>query len=433
MTAAPPGAGPAPAALPQEGARFAVVVLTAMNLLNYVDRYVPAAVKPAFQKDFGLTDTESSVPMTAFVFVYMAACPLFGALADRWPRRVVIAAGVALWSAATGAAAFATGFVSFLVARALVGIGEAAYATLAPALLSDFFPPERRNRVLTLFYVAIPVGAALGFVIGGWVGERWGWRAAFLVCGLPGLLFAALALRIRAPVKGAFDADPGAPPHKWTETLRELARNRPFVLAVGGYTAVTFANGVMGEWYATFLQRSRGMPATEATSLMGAIVALSAILGTAFGGWLGERLVRVTRQPYLAVSGWTMVLAAAISVPALVVEDTRVAVVCAGAAQFFLWAYNGPINALIVNSVGSAIRARAVAVSILTIHLFGDAISPAIAGRLSDVLGRAWSDAGRGLAGAMLLVPATALVGALVWLYAWRRLPDPRPAAVSVP
>src|ERR1051325_2148837 len=185
-----------------QGAGFAVVILTTMNLLNYLDRWVPSVVKDLFKTDLHLTDTQTSLPLTGFIFVYMLTSPVFGALADRWPRKVLIAAGVALWSVATGAAALAVGFWTFFLARAMVGVGEAAYATLSPALLSDFYAPERRNRILTIFYVAVPVGSALGFELGGLLGGHYGWRAAFLICGLPGLLVAALALAIRDPGRG---------------------------------------------------------------------------------------------------------------------------------------------------------------------------------------------------------------------------------------
>src|SRR5262249_44061102 len=203
-------------------ARFAVVVLAAMNLLNYVDRYVPSAVKDLFKGDLGFTDLQTSLPFTAFTIVYMLTSPVFGGLADRGSRKLLIAAGVAMWSLATASAALATGFTSFLIARALVGVGEAAYATISPSLLSDFFPPDRRNRVLTIFYAAIPVGAALGFVLGGVLGHAYGWRAAFLACGLPGLLAAGLALLIKEPERGRFDVGSVTAAPSWPAALRQL-------------------------------------------------------------------------------------------------------------------------------------------------------------------------------------------------------------------
>ncbi|HEV8356992.1 MAG TPA: MFS transporter [Gemmatimonadales bacterium] len=395
------------------GARFAIIVLTAMNLLNYIDRYVPSAVKDLFKKDLHFSDVQTSLPLTAFVIVYMLTSPLFGTLADRMSRKVLIALGVALWSLATAGAALATGFVSFMVARALVGVGEAAYATIAPSLISDYFPPERRNRILTYFYVAIPVGAALGFTLGGVVGNAYGWRAAFLVCGLPGLLAAGLALAIREPGRGTLDpVAPDAVPG-WPEALRRLRTTAPYVIAVAGYVAVTWAGGGMADWFPTFLSRFRGMSVAEAGSLTGTATVLGGLAGTLTGGLVADRLKGRTRSPYLALSASSMVPAAGFAVVALTAHGRLAIGVAIVLANFFLWCYNGPINAIIVNSVPAAMRARAVSISILSIHLLGDAISPTMIGAISDRTGN--------LMNGVALIPVMMLVGAGIWGFGWRR------------
>ncbi len=392
-------------------ARFAVVVLTAMNLLNYFDRYVPSAVKDLFKHDLHLTDAQTSWPLTAFVVVYMITSPIFGALADRVKRTVLIAAGVAVWSIATGAAAFATGFLTLLLARALVGVGEAAYATLAPPLLGDMFPPSKRNRVLTWFYVAIPVGAALGFSVGGVLGARFGWRVAFLACGVPGLAVAALALRVKDP-GGAVGAGPPAP--AWPAALRALSKNRTYVYAVAGYAAVTFAAGGMADWLPTYLSRVRGMDLEKAGSLVGTVTVVGGLGGTLVGGFLGDKLVGKTKNPYLALAGLSMIPAAVLAALALAAPTPTLSVVGIGASQFFLWFYSGPINTEIVNATAPELRARAFALSILAIHILGDAISPPILGAVSDATGS--------LALAVSIVPVAMAVGALIWCVAWRRV-----------
>jgi predicted MFS family arabinose efflux permease len=398
------------------GARWAVVVLTSMNLLNYLDRFVPSAVKDLFKPDLGLTDAQTSYPLTAFVVVYMLTSPIFGSLADRWPRKWLIAAGVGLWSLATAAAALATGFWSFLFARALVGVGEAAYATLAPPLLADFFPPERRNRILTIFYVAIPVGAALGFGLGGFIGAALGWRAAFLICGAPGIVAALAALRIRDPGRGRWDVAEAGGSVSWPAALRRLASTPTYVYAVAGYTAVTFAAGGMADWFPTYLVRYRGMDVASAGTLIGTVTVVGGLAGTASGGYLADRLRRVTRNSYLALSAVSMVPAATFAALALVVPAGVGVAVCMFLAQFFLWFYNGPVNTLIANAVGASLRARAFALSILCIHLLGDAISPPIIGAISDSTGT--------LLPGVALVPVFMLLGALIWGTGWRRLPE---------
>jgi MFS family permease len=412
-------ANPKLPAAASSGAAFAVVILTMMNLVNYLDRWVPSVVKDLLKADLKLTDTQTGWPMLGLIIVYMLTSPIFGALADRWPRKVLIAAGVALWSLATGAAALAVGFWTFMLARALVGVGEAAYATLSPALLSDFYPSYRRNRILTIFYVAIPLGAALGFALGGALGDRYGWRAAFLICGLPGLALAALVLAVRDPGRGTFDADAAQAPPRWRQAIPALLRNREFVLAVAGYAAVTFASGALGEWFPVFLQRHRGISLELSGRYVGLSTAVGGIGGTLAGGLLGDALKRWTRQPHLALSGWSMALATLFGFLALRLANPTQAIVTLFLAQFFLWFYNGPINTIIANCVPSALRARAFAFSILMIHLLGDAISPTIVGAGSDRMG---------LARAIQLVPIAMAVGALIWLYAWRRLPE-RPSA----
>lgn len=400
---------------------FALFVLTLMNMLNYVDRWVPSAVKELFKGDLKLTDAQTSWPLTAFIVVYMLASPIFGALAERRSRKMLIAFGVASWSLATAAAAYSTGFYSLLIARAAVGIGEAAYATLAPSVLADFFPPERRNRVFTVFYVATPVGSAIGFVLGGLLGEHYGWRTAFLAVGLPGLLVAGLALLMKDPVRGAFDDKPPEPV-SWPVALRQLAKNRLYVLTVAGYTLVTFATGGIADWFPTFLSRIRKMPLSEADLAIGASAVIGGLLGTAFGGYLADKIAKVTRHPYLAVSGLAMLPSVVlISVALFLVRAPMAIVGFVMAAQLCLWMYNSPINALLVNSVDPGLRARAFGLSILCIHLFGDVASPPLIGMVSDATGN--------LEAALIMVPVTVLLGGLVWIYAWRTLPVTTPPA----
>ena len=374
-------------------ALFAVVVLTAMNLLNYIDRWVPSAVKPLFQKELGLTDEETSLPLTAFILVYMLTSPIFGSLAERGRRPVLIAAGVAVWSLATAAGALATGFYTFLLARALVGVGEAAYATIAPALIADHYEPTRRNKILTIFYVATPVGAALGFTLGGWIGAQpeFGWRGAFVICGIPGLLVAAIALLLKDPPRGRFDtkAERQAPPPPWSEALRSLRNNPRYLFTVAGYVGASFAIGGIGDWFPTLLFRDRGFKLEDAGAIAGQATVVGGLVGTILGGFIAEALVkRGVKEAYLWTSALSMIPAVLLAAGAIYFAETRTAVLVSIAlCQVFLWMYNGPVNALLVNSVSPGMRARAFALSIFAIHAFGDAVSPPIIGKLSSVTG----------------------------------------------
>jgi len=399
-----------------EGAQYAVAVLTAMNLLNYADRYIPSAIKSLYKKDLHLTDFQTSVPLTAFVLVYVVASPVFGALADRVERKKLIAIGVAAWSIATAAAAAATGFVSFFIARAAVGIGEAAYATLSPSVLSDFYPPQRRNRILTFFYLAIPVGAAVGFTTGAWVGKSFGWRPAFLVAGIPGLLVAGLALKIKEPPRGYYDREKREHKGGWLKALQAFRKNPNFVCATAGYTAVMFAGGAIADWFPTYLQRERGFELSTAGTIVGVVTVGCGIAGTAAGSYAADKLVGKVSHPYLAFSGLAMIPATACAALTLLIPGKAAAVVFLAVGQFFAWSYNGPINAMIVNSVPSPLRTRAISISVLLTHLFGDAISPSVVGFISDKDG--------GLRDAMWAAPVALAIGTVIWLVSWRVLPE---------
>jgi MFS family permease len=393
----------------RNNAAFAVLVLTAMNLLNYIDRWVPSAVKSLFQADLKLDDAQTSLPLSAFVVVYMISSPIFGSLAERGRRPWIVAAGVALWSLATASASLAHTFTTFLLARALVGIGEAAYATIAPTLIADHYPPAARNRVLTFFYVATPVGAALGFALGGLIGGHWGWRAAFLACGLPGLLVAALALLLDDPPRGRFDDDKATEPPPWSEALKTLAANRRYVVTVAGYVAVTFATGGLGDWFPTLLQRERHFDVAAAANITGVATVAGGLIGTILGGVIAEALVRRgIAEAYLWTSALSLVPATLLATWAMYFADGTVAVgVGITLAQVFLWMFNGPVNTLLVNSTAPSMRARAFALSIFSIHAFGDVVSPPLVGKISDVTGS--------LPGAMGLVIAALVLGAVVW------------------
>lgn len=401
---------------PPEGAAYAVTILTTMNLLNYADRYVPSAIKELYKKDLHLTDMQTSLPLTAFVLVYIVASPIFGALADKIPRKKLIAIGVAAWSLATTAAAAATGFVSFFCARALVGVGEAAYATLAPPLLSDFYPPRKRNRVFTLFYLAIPLGAALGYSVGAFVGKNFGWRPAFLVAGIPGLFVAAAALRIKEPPRGYYDKQKREHQGGWPKALKELGGNLNFVSAVAGYTAVMFAAGAISDWFPTFLERERGFSMSQAGTIVGIVTISCGIAGTAAGSYIADKMVGKVSHPYLAFSGLAMIPATICAALTLLVPGKIAAVTFLAIGQFFAWSYNGPINALIVNSVPSPLRTRAISISVLATHLFGDAISPSIVGFASDH--------STGLQFAMWAVPFAMAAGTVIWLVSWKYLAE---------
>jgi MFS transporter, Spinster family, sphingosine-1-phosphate transporter len=389
-------------------ARWGLAALTLVNLLNYLDRFVAAALFESLrQSELRLGDAELGSLMTSFILVYMLASPVFAALADRGASRTrLLAVGVLVWSAATFLSGLAQSYGQLLLARAAVGIGEAAYGTVSPALLADYYPKAQRGRVFAIFYSAIPVGSALGYVLGGLVDRLAGWRAAFYIAGLPGALLAVATLFLLDPPRGAQDEEAPAPARG---AYRRLLRNRPYLLTVIGYAAYTFAMGGMAAWMPAFLERVRGLPRAEATVTFGAVVVVTGFAGTFAGGWLGDALLGRLRQAYLWLSGVATLAAAPLALAVFASSSPAVAMGAMVAAQLLMFASTGPINSAIVNEVGPGERATAVALSILAIHALGDVPSPWLVGVLSDAAG---------LGRAVLLMPVAILVSGAVWVYA---------------
>ncbi|MCC7072424.1 MAG: MFS transporter [Deltaproteobacteria bacterium] len=397
-----------------------VAVLTTMCLLNFIDRYAPSAVKDLFKAELGLSDEQTGLVFSAFIFVYTLACPVFGSLAERGNRPRLLAVGVALWSLATVAAAFADGFAMLVMTRALVGIGEAAFITISPAMIADLFPPARRNRALTVLNVAMPLGVAIGFTLAGAFGQWWGWRAAFVIVGAPGLLLALVALVLHDPPRGAFD-EPGAAraaPPSWSGALRGFARNARWRYATGGYIAMTFALGGIGDWFPTFLSRERGFSLAEAGTVAGLSIVVGGLVGTVAGGVLGDALQTRVREAYFVVCGASCIPGLILAAWALFFAQGALAITVAlTAAQVFLWMYNAPVNALLVNAVDVGVRARAFGVALMLTHLFGDVPSPPLIGAVSSATG----SVAQGIGLALVAVG----VAASVWLVGATRLGAP--------
>ena len=401
--------------------RRALAVLTLINLFNYLDRWIVAALAESMKhSELQLSDTQLGSLMTGFIIVYMIAAPLFGSLGDARSRTRLLGLGVAIWSVATALAGLAMSYASLFAARAAVGVGEAAYGTISPALLADYFPRERRGRVFAVFFAAIPIGSALGYIVGGLVDQYFGWRQAFFVAGVPGLVLAALALRLYDPPRGAQEAadSTGGGAHAVSlgaaarAAYAALIRNRPYVLTVLGYAAYTFAIGALAFWTPAFLERTRGIPKAHATVQFGAVVVVTGFIGTYAGGWIGDYFLRVSRQAYLWVSGVVTLAAAPLTLVALASPHPAVYWTAIVAAELCLFASTGPINSAIVNVVSPHMRATAVALSIFTIHLLGDVPSPSLVGLLSDA---------RSLGEAVLIIPLAVLVGGIIWTCAaWR-------------
>jgi MFS family permease len=385
--------------------RYALGLLLAVNLLNYIDRQILFAVFPLIKIDLQLSDTALGFLGSAFMFSYMLFAPLFGWLGDQWSRVKLASGGLVVWSLATALAGFAPGYRTLLAARATVGIGEASFGTVSPGLISDFFPKEQRGRVLAWFYVAIPVGSALGYLLGGLLGQRYGWHSAFLLVGIPGLLLAIPMGLLRTPRRGGDDAS--LKPTKETVSAGYIAlfRNRSFVYNTLAMAAMTFAIGGLAQWIPSFLNRVHSLDVARGNTLFGATTVLAGILGTLAGGWLGDRWQKKSGKGYLLLSGWGFLIGTPFAVWAILAPGLHACMSAIFIAEFFLFLNTGPLNTVIINVTSPAVRSMAFAVNIFFIHALGDAVSPSILGWLSDQ----W-----GLRSALLITPGAMVLAGLL-------------------
>ena len=356
-------------------------LLIALNLLNYIDRYILPGAQGLIQKEYGWNDERMGALTTALFVVYMLVAPLTGWMGDRFRRKPLIIGGAVLWSLATLATAWVHSYWTLYLRHALVGVGEATFGIFAPAVISDFYDERDRNKILSIFYLAIPVGAALGYIAGGNLGSAFGWRAPFLICAVPGLLVALLyGVMGREPERGASDhlsatADRG--------TIAGLFRNPAFLTAVFGMAMLTFAMGGISTWIPVFLERFAGLTTAKAGTLVGAITVVDGIAGTAIGGWIAQRWLRTNHRALYLLSFWSVALT--LPCGALVFfGPAKWSVPALFAAEFFLFLNTGPLNTAIVNAVSAPVRATAISVELFCIHFFGDTFSPQIIGAVSD-------------------------------------------------
>jgi MFS transporter, Spinster family, sphingosine-1-phosphate transporter len=358
-----------------------VLLLLALNLLNYIDRYILPGAQPLIQREFHATDQRMGALTTALFFFYMFAAPASGWLGDRFRRKPLIIVGAILWSLATLGSAFVHSYWSLYTRRALVGIGEATFGIFAPAVLSDLYPERERNRILSVFYLAIPVGAALGYLAGGELGTLWGWRGPFLICAIPGLIVAVLyGFFGREPERGSTDA---YRPAYNRSTFWGILKNPAFLAATFGMAEITFALGGISAWVPTFLHRANGLSVANASLVVSGITVIDGIGGTIVGGWIADRWQRTNHRALYLLSFWSALLTLpfgilvffgphSITIPSLFV------------AEFIIFLNTGPLNAAIVNSVNGAVRATAISINLFCIHMFGDTFSPQIIGAISD-------------------------------------------------
>jgi predicted MFS family arabinose efflux permease len=368
-----------PQSSPVKGAAMALCLLTALNLVNYIDRYILPGVQEQIKGEFNLSDAQIGRLTLWFFVAYMATSPITGWLGDRFPRKPMIIAAALFWSGINLFTASVHSYSSLNIRHAALGVGEASFGIFAPAMIADFYPPDQRNRVLTVFNVAIPFGAALGYLAGGVVGSRYGWRHAFLFSAIPGIVIALLMIFLMH--------EPDRTEQEKTKftlsSVMHLGSNKAYLCSILGYAMVTFSLGGLSWWIPSFLQRATGRSESNAAFVMGAITVACGISGTILGGVIAQKWQKTNKGALYLVPAISALLAVP---PALLCFFGPPSMTVPGlaAAVFFVFLGTGPVNAATLNAVPASVRATAMAGQLFIIHALGDAISPSVIGVVSD-------------------------------------------------
>ncbi|PYL26239.1 MAG: MFS transporter, partial [Verrucomicrobia bacterium] len=302
------------------GARTALFLLVGINLFNYIDRQILAALEPDIRATFFAPGDVNAMWKTgllgdAFFVTYMISAPILGFLADRISRWIIVGSAVILWSLASGGSGLAATFTILFATRIFVGIGEGGYGPAAPTILADLFPIDIRGRVMAIFYTAIPVGSALGYVIGGVVGAHLGWRWAFYLVTLPGLLLGLLCFWQRDPrVSEHHLAQESA--RRGIGDYLKLFRTRSYLINCVAQTLMTFVTGGLGFWVAAYL-RYRNQSPDVGMTIFGLITVVAGLVSTLLGGIIADRLRSRFTGSYFWVSGIGMLIACPLFVATL--------------------------------------------------------------------------------------------------------------------
>ena len=356
------------------GASGALFLLLAINLFNYIDRQVLAALEPDIRASFFAADdvnrmTKTGLLGVAFFVTYMFSAPILGLLADRISRWLIVGIAVILWSLASGASGLAATFGILFATRIFVGIGEGGYGPAAPTLLSDLFPIETRGRIMAIFCAAIPVGSALGYVIGGLIGTHLGWRWAFYLVAPPGLLLGLLCFLQRDP-RATADHLVQKTPRRSIRDYLKLFHTRSYLINCIAMTLMTFVLGGLGFWVPAYLRYRNQSPEVGMT-IFGLILVVAGLVSTLVGGVIADKLRSRLAGSYFWVSGIGMLIACPIFVVALYIPFPA-AWIAIFVAIFFLFLNTGPSNTALANVSLPDVRATAFAANIFVIHALGD-------------------------------------------------------------
>ena len=374
----------------QKNARFALTVLFGINLMNFFDRQIAGALLEPIRIEFGMNDAASAWVNTAFTLIYAVAGVPLGRLSDTWKRTRVIAIGVTVWSVMTATSGLAVGYWTYLFTRMGVGIGEASCAPAGQALIGDLYPAEKRARAMGIFMMGLPLGLFASYLLSGAIAEAWGWRAAFFVACLPGLLLAVAALRIREPARGASDSAARAAQHE-SGTFGVILRVPTMWWIILSGILFNFHAYAVNMFQNAFLQRFHEVSLGTAGKLSAVSLGLAGAIGLLVGGSLGDRLRMKMANGRLIVAAVAMLCAAPCIYIALEQPKGSVTVftILMAASSACTFVYYATVYSAIQDVVPAHLRATAVSVYFFAFYVLGASFGPTIMGTLSDRMAHA--------------------------------------------
>ena len=363
-------------------ARGVMTLVFCLSLFNYIDRQVLYAVFPLIKADLHLSDAKLGFLASSFMLVYMCFAPFVGYFGDRVRRPLIIGVSAIFWSVSTLFSGLVKNYGQLLATRSAVGIGEAGYGTVCPSFLAEWFPTERRARVMAIYALGIPAGSAIGYLLGGFLGQHFGWRNAFFIVAVPGMLLGVIALFLRETPEKLQRAE-----HISFGGYKALLKNRTFLLICLAQSIGTFSVGGMAAWMPSYFVRTFGVTVGKAGFLFGAVTVAAGLLGNFAGGWAADWLHKRTKRAYFVVGYMSFFLSIPFGVSAIFTDNLNTCLAMIFFAEFFIFAYSGPYHAAIVETVPVTMRSMAFALDIFIIHALGDAVSPFLLGVVSDSAG----------------------------------------------
>jgi MFS family permease len=413
----------------REGLVIPLLILVAINTLNFYDRHVAGALAEPMRKEFHLSDTQLGLLSSVFIWLYAIVGVPLGRVADVWSRRKLLSLGILVWTALTAYAGLVTNFAGLIVSRLGVAVGESVAAPAGTSWLGDLFPINKRSRALAIFMLGVPVGGALSYFFSGPVAQAYGWRAAMMLAAAPAIVLIPILWLIPEPARGASEGHAVRPDAKPNGSMWSILRIPTLWWIIASGVFVNFNMYAIGTFLPAMLSRIHGFSVARAGIYTGCVYLIGGVSGALFAGTLGDRVVQRRRDGRMLYAAWISALSAPFALLGILLPQgwTLIVVFTLAVAYAGLNSYYGLVYSSIQDIVPPSQRGTTMAIYFMLMYLCGASFGPLLTGRLSDYLARQAAEAAGsavlteafkavGLQQAMLVLPALSLcLGAVLW------------------